>query len=66
LEFPNCLAIIIINYTPAISIEWTEWGRCMRDLNIGNQRCGGGGYRRKKAVWAKEDAEYGRLGKENP
>jgi hypothetical protein len=47
-------------------IEWTEWGRRMRDLNIGNQRCGGGDYRGKKAVWAKEDAEYARLGKENP
>jgi hypothetical protein len=47
-------------------IEWTEWGRRMRDLNIGNQHCGGGGYQGKKAIWAKEDAEYARLGKENP
>lgn len=47
-------------------IEWTEWGRRMRDLNIGNQRCGSGGYRGKEAIWAKEDAEYERLGKENP
>jgi hypothetical protein len=47
-------------------IEWTEWGRRMWDLNIGNQGCGGGGYRGKKAVWEKEDAEYVRLGKENP
>jgi hypothetical protein len=47
-------------------IEWTKLGRHMRDLNIGNQRCGGGGYRGKKAIWAKEDAEYARLGKENP
>jgi hypothetical protein len=31
-------------------IEWTEWGRLMRDLNIGNQSCGGSGYRGKKAV----------------
>jgi hypothetical protein len=34
-------------------IEWTEWERHMRDLNIGNQRCGGGGYQGTKAVWAK-------------
>jgi hypothetical protein len=47
-------------------IEWTEWGRHMWDLNIGNQRYGGGGYQGNKAVWAKEDAEYARLGKENP
>jgi hypothetical protein len=26
-------------------IKWTEWGRHMRDLNIGNQRCGGSSYR---------------------
>jgi hypothetical protein len=38
----------------------------MQDLNIGNQHCGGGGYRGKKAIWAKEDTEYARLGKENP
>jgi hypothetical protein len=27
LEFPNCLAIIIINYTPAISFhsQWVQW-----------------------------------------
>jgi hypothetical protein len=47
-------------------IKWTEWGMRMRDLNIGNQHCGGGGYRGKKAVWEKEDAEYAHLGKENP
>jgi hypothetical protein len=38
----------------------------MRDLNIGNQCCGGGGYRGKKDVWAKENAEDARLWKENP
>jgi hypothetical protein len=37
----------------------------MRDLNIGNQHCGGSGYRGKKPVWTKEDTEYARLGKEN-
>jgi hypothetical protein len=47
-------------------IEWTEWGRRMWDLNIGNQHCGGGSYRGKKPIWVKEDNEYGRLGKENP
>ena len=45
---------------------WTEWGREMREQNIGNHRCGSGGYRGKKAIWAREDAEVERLGKENP
>jgi hypothetical protein len=45
---------------------WTEWGRSMREQNIGNQRCGSGGYRGKKAIWAAEDAEVARLGKVNP
>jgi hypothetical protein len=44
---------------------WTKWGREMRGLNIGNQRCGSGGYRGKKAIWAAEDAELERLGKDN-
>ena len=36
---------------------WTEWGREMREQNIGNHQCGSGGYRGKKAIWAWEDAE---------
>jgi hypothetical protein len=35
-------------------------------LNLGNHRCGSGGYRGKKAIWAAEDAEVEHLGKENP
>ena len=38
----------------------------MREQNIGNHHCGSGGYRGKKPIWDKEDAEYARLGKENP
>ena len=45
---------------------WTKWGKQMRELNIGNHHCGSGGYRGKKPIWDKEDAEYARLGKENP
>ena len=46
--------------------KWTDWGRKMRDLNIGTQHCGSGGYRGKGPVWEKEDKEIERLGKENP
>ena len=48
------------------SKEWMEWGRKMQEQNIGNHQCGSGGYRGKKAIWAWEDAEVERLGKENP
>ena len=46
--------------------KWTDWGGKMRDLNIGTQHCGSGGYRGKEPVWEKEDKEIERLGKENP
>ena len=46
--------------------KWTKWGKDMREQNIGNHHCGSGGYRGKKPIWDKEDAEYARLGKENP
>jgi hypothetical protein len=46
-------------------IKWTEWVRRMRDLNIGNQRCGGDGYRENMPASAKGDAKYARIGKEN-
>ena len=48
------------------SKKWTEWGKKMRDLNLGNHRLGSGGYRGKQPIWDKEDAEVERLGKENP
>jgi hypothetical protein len=45
--------------------KWTEWGKNMRALNLGNHHLGSGGYAGKKPVWDKEDAEVARLGKEN-
>ena len=42
---------------------WTEWGRKMRDMNIGVHHCGSGGYRGKQPTWDKEDREIERLGK---
>ena len=44
---------------------WTAWGKKMRDMNIGNHKCGSGGYRGKQPIWDKEDAELERLGIEN-
>ena len=44
---------------------WTAWGEKMWDLNIGNHKCGSGGYRGKQPIWDKEDAELERLGLEN-
>ena len=41
--------------------KWTKWGKDMREQNIGNHRCESGGYRGKKIIWDKEDAEYARL-----
>jgi len=45
---------------------WTEWGRQMKELNIGAHRLGSGGYRGKIPVWEKEDAELEKLRKPNP
>ena len=46
--------------------KWTEWGRNMRALNLGNHHLGSGGYVGKKPIWDKEDAEVARLGLPNP
>ena len=46
--------------------KWTEWGKAMRDQNIGNHRLGSGGYRGIQPTWDKEDEEVARMGKENP
>ena len=37
----------------------------MQARNIGVHHCGSGGYLGKEPVWAKEDAEIERLGKDN-
>ena len=44
---------------------WTEWGKKMREQNIGNHKLGSGGYRGKQPIWDKEDAKLERLGIEN-
>jgi hypothetical protein len=35
LEFPNCLAIIIINYTPAISDLMLDWSSLPMTMGLG-------------------------------
>ena len=47
------------------AVKWTEWGKQMRALNLGNHKLGSGGYAGKKPIWDKEDAEIARLGLEN-
>ena len=49
----------------ADSKAWTEWGRKMQELNIGNHRLGSDAYRGKHPIWDKEDQEMECLGKEN-
>ena len=44
----------------------TEWGKAMRDQNIGNHRLGSGGYRGIQPTWDREDEEVARMGKVNP
>jgi hypothetical protein len=46
--------------------SWMEWGRQMRELNIGKHHLGSCSYRGKIPVWEAEDAELARLGKLNP
>ncbi|KAM0878024.1 hypothetical protein ACQ4PT_035131 [Festuca glaucescens] len=46
--------------------SWTKWGQQMRDQNIGVHRLGSSGYRGKLPIWAAEDTELERLGKDNP
>ena len=44
------------------AVKWTEWGKQMRALNLGNHTLGSGGYAGKKPIWDKEDAEIAKLG----
>ena len=46
--------------------KWTEWGKAMRDQNIGNHWLGSGGYQGILPTWDKEDEEVAHMGKENP
>jgi hypothetical protein len=66
LEFPNCLTIIIINYTPAINALWLGGSSCVvkakhqrvsraagrRQGGIGGGRASVGGvHERKRSAW---------------
>ena len=38
------------------SAESSQWGKEMRDLNLGEHKLGPGGYRVAEPIWDKEDA----------
>ena len=54
------------SFNTEVAEEWTKWGKEMQKLNIGKHHLGSGGYRGKQPIWDEEDAEFVRLGKENP
>ena len=43
-----------------------QWGRELRDKNLGNHHLGSRGYPGKQDIWDKEDAEYEAANKLNP
>ena len=42
--------------------ESSQWGKEMRELNLGEQKLGPGGYRVAEPIWDKEDAERAEQG----
>ena len=44
------------------SEESSQWGKEMRDLNLGVHKLGPGGYRVAEPIWDKEDAERAEQG----
>ena len=44
------------------SEESSQWGKEMRDLNLGVHKLGPGGYRMAEHIWDKEDAERAEQG----
>ena len=44
------------------SAESTQWGKDMRDLNLGHHTLGPGGYRVVEPIWGKEDAKRAEQG----
>ena len=44
------------------SAESSQWGKDMRDLNLGVHKLGPGGYRVAEPIWDKEDAERAEQG----
>ena len=44
------------------TVESSQWGKEMRDLNLGVHQLGPGGYRVAEPIWDKEDAERAEQG----
>ena len=51
-----------INCSSTANSESSEWGKQMRELNIGEHTLGPGGYRVAEPIWDKEDAERAEQG----
>ena len=51
-----------INCSSTASSQSSEWGKQMRELNIGEHTLGPGGYRVAEPIWDKEDAERAEQG----
>jgi hypothetical protein len=46
--------------------EKSDWGKKLQSKNLAAHNLGGGGYRGKEKIWAREDAEYAAKGIQNP
>ena len=51
-----------INCSSTANSQSSEWGKQMRELNIGEHTLGPGGYRVAEPIWDKEDAERAEQG----
>ena len=51
-----------INCSSTASSQSSEWGKQMRELNIGEHTLGPGGYRVAEPIWDKEDADRAEQG----
>ena len=51
-----------INCSSTANSESSQWGKEMRELNLGEHKLGPGGYRVAEPIWDKEDAERAEQG----
>ena len=51
-----------INCSSTASSQSSQWGKEMRELNLGEHKLGPGGYRVAEPIWDKEDAERAEQG----
>ncbi len=51
-----------INCSSTANSQSSQWGKEMRELNLGEHKLGPGGYRVVEPIWDKEDAEHAEQG----